>query len=136
MHIPSPIFRLSSFVFCLSLLLLSCNRTDTPAKNALTLTIISPHGSDIRREFADAFSAWHQQHFGQPVAIEWPDVGGGGTGNIIRTLDAAYANGDSSGNDIIFGGGSSAFNTFAAKGYLVRLAPIPLNPVPSKPATK
>ena len=126
-------FRLSSFVFCLLLLLSACGRNDN-APSALTLTIIAPHGSDIRREFADAFSAWHQKHYGSPVHLVWPDIGGGGTETIVKYLDAAYQNGDSSGNDLIFGGGSNSFNSFAAKGYLVPVPELPpRSPWPSDP---
>ncbi len=84
------------------------------------LIIISPHGSDIRREFGDAFSRWHLAHFGSPAEVLWPDVGGGGTGNIVRELGAAYKVRDSSGYDLIFGGGSAAFNSFLGKGFFVK----------------
>jgi len=84
------------------------------------LTIISPHSSDIRREFGEAFSRWHQEHYGTPVEVLWPDVGGGGTGNVKRELAAAYKARDSSGYDMVFGGGSAAFNDFANSGFLAR----------------
>jgi ABC-type Fe3+ transport system substrate-binding protein len=122
--------RLLSFVLCVlsffPLLLAACGR-QTPtqaAKDALSLYILSPHGNDIRREFTEAFSDWHQRHFGQPVRIEWPDIGGGGTGNILTFLDKAYQSSDSSGNDLMFGGGSEAFILLASHGYLVPPPPM------------
>ena len=87
-------------------------------KSENVLTIISPHSSDIRREFGDAFSRWHQEHYGTPVEVLWPDVGGGGTGNVIRELSAAYKVRDSSGYDLVFGGGSATFNSFMGAGFL------------------
>ena len=48
----------------------------TPAAVHCDLVIITPHQEGIRREFAEAFSAWHQKHFGQPVFIDYRNFGG------------------------------------------------------------
>ncbi|HEY4328347.1 MAG TPA: extracellular solute-binding protein [Phycisphaerae bacterium] len=109
------------FLLAMLMTLTGCGKSSSPQPNVLQLQVISPHGSDIRREFADAFSDWHLKHFGQRVEILWPDIGGGGTGNIIRQLDAAYSHAGTSGYDVIFGGGSAAFNSFAGKGFLVKV---------------
>ena len=101
-------FLLRHLLLAAALLLPACNKSQDPAPNALTLQIISPHSSDIRREFGEAFSNWHQQHFGQPVNVLWPDVGGGGTENIVRQLNAAYQRDTTCGYDIAFGGGSAS----------------------------
>jgi len=50
------------------------------------LIIISPHNEAIRYEFETAFSAWHQQRYGQPVRIDWRNIGG--TTEIMRYLEA------------------------------------------------
>ena len=50
------------------------------------LIVISPHNEAIRAEFATAFSAWHQRHYGQPVRIDWRSIGG--TTEIMRYLEA------------------------------------------------
>ena len=97
------------------------------------LYIVSPHGSDIRHEFEQAFSDWHQQHFGTPVHINWPDIGGGGTGNITRYLEAQYKAGPSSGYDMVWGGGSATFEIYRKAGFLVKpeLPDAVLNSVPA-----
>src|SRR5262249_45027657 len=51
------------------------NAESTPAGDAPTLIIVTPHVEGIRREFANAFSQWHQQHFGQAVLIDWRNFG-------------------------------------------------------------
>ena len=55
-----------------------------------TLVIITPHNEAIRYEFARGFSRWHQERFGQPVRIEWREIGG--TSEIARYLTAEYVN--------------------------------------------
>ncbi len=52
------------------------------------LTVISPHNEAIRHEFGQAFSAWHQARYGQPVRIDWRAIGG--TTEIMRYLGAEY----------------------------------------------
>ncbi len=52
------------------------------------LSIISPHNEAIRFEFGSAFSAWHRQHHGSPVKIDWLNVGG--TTEISRYLASEY----------------------------------------------
>jgi ABC-type Fe3+ transport system substrate-binding protein len=78
----------------------------------VTLDIVSPHGSNIRREFAQAFSAWHQKKYGTPVNINYPDIGGGGTGNIARYLENQYSHGATSTFDLVWGGGSASFGQY------------------------
>ena len=52
------------------------------------LTIVSPHNEAIRYEFGRAFSAWHREHHGSPVKVEWLNVGG--TTEISRYLVSEY----------------------------------------------
>jgi iron(III) transport system substrate-binding protein len=65
-----------------------------PASNAAdadTLVIVTPHNSDIRNAFAEAFVQWHRRHypdFGRPVAIDYRTFGG--TNDIKRLLDTTY----------------------------------------------
>ncbi|MCL2647699.1 MAG: ABC transporter substrate-binding protein [Phycisphaerales bacterium] len=112
-------FWLLASGFWLLMLLTSCGRGDE-AESEKELIIISPHGSDIRYEFSHAFSQWHQKKYGSPVNVKWPDIGGGGTGNIVRYLDQAYQEGGSPGYDLLFGGGSYTYTIYQAKNYLVK----------------
>ena len=50
------------------------------------LVVISPHIASIRDEFEQGFSAWHLEHYGQPVRIDWRNIGG--TTEIMRYLEA------------------------------------------------
>lgn len=119
------------FLIAASFLLLSCNSSDNDP-SIPELTILTPHGSDIRLEFEKAFTAWHQQKYHSPVRLRWPDIGGGGTGVIIHYLDPLYASGNTSGYDVIWGGGSFVFDNFRQRGYLEKpkLPPEVLNQVP------
>ena len=53
------------------------------------LIIVTPHNEAIRQEFAEAFSAWHQENYGKPVRIDWRALGG--TTEIMRYLASEYA---------------------------------------------
>lgn len=52
------------------------------------LTIITPHNEAIRYEFGLAFSRWHEEHYGEPVTIDWRAIGG--TTEISRYLTAEF----------------------------------------------
>src|SRR5277367_6433976 len=56
--------------------------------NGDRLVIVTPHTPDIRREFASAFSQWHQAHYGSPVSLDFRALDG--TGNIKRLLQTTY----------------------------------------------
>ena len=56
----------------------------------MPLVIVSPHNEAIRREFEQAFSQWHQARYGQPVSIDWRNVGG--ATEIMRYLASEFAN--------------------------------------------
>lgn len=51
------------------------------------LVIITPHNAAIRHEFGRGFSAWHAQHYGDPVTVDWRVIGG--TSDIMRYLRGA-----------------------------------------------
>jgi iron(III) transport system substrate-binding protein len=99
-----------------------------PPADALELVVISPHSESIKFEFARAFDAWHREHFGRPVRIDYRDIGG--SSEISRFLDSEYkalaaAGGKGRvGIDVIWGGGAFDFaNTYAEQGFL---SPYPL----------
>ena len=54
----------------------------------LKLVIVTPHVEGIRREFADAFSAWHAAHYGRPVNIDWRNYGG--AAQIVRHVGGRF----------------------------------------------
>ena len=87
------------------------------------LVLISPHNTDIEREYEDAFSLHHAREHGQRVNIEWRDVGGGASA-ILHHLRNVYENSERSGIDIVWGGGDYNFGRMAEEGILqpMRLA--------------
>lgn len=90
-------------------------RTDHagPQKDALDLVIITAHSEPIRREFEEAFSTWHQKHFGSPVEINYLNFGG--AADMRRTLDAkketVFAKSGTYEIDLAWGGGDTLFDT-------------------------
>jgi iron(III) transport system substrate-binding protein len=79
---------------------------------ALPLVIITPNDEGIRREFAQAFSRWHQQKFGQPIAIDYRNYGG--TSSIVKFFEASRSLYQQIGTykiDLAWGGGDFLFET-------------------------
>src|SRR3954471_21075865 len=63
--------------------------TSAPTQHASArIVVVTPHNQDIRREFAYAFSNWHQQKYGEPVEIDYRTPGG--TNDIKRLLENTY----------------------------------------------
>src|ERR1051325_10950963 len=64
--------------------------TSAPKQHAeLRLVVVTPHNQDIRREFAYAFSDWHEKKYGAAVEIDYRTPGG--TNDIKRLLENTYA---------------------------------------------
>lgn len=117
----SKVLILASLVVVLGvpfLFALSRDGVETPA-NAERLVIVTPHNEQIRYEFERAFSQWHEENYGTPVAIDWRQPGG--TSEIRKQLTSQYttalrdgviepdgsmAPGESMVYDLMFGGGS------------------------------
>ncbi|HTL30868.1 MAG TPA: extracellular solute-binding protein [Tepidisphaeraceae bacterium] len=94
------------------------------AKDEAELVIISPHVEGIRREFADAFKAWHQHHYGTPVEIDYRNYGG--ASEIVRFFEASKPLFRQLGTykiDLVWGGGDYLFDQQLKKpGYLEPVA--------------
>ena len=52
------------------------------------LTVLTPHNPDIKREFADAFDAWHRANYGESVQLDYVNIGG--TNDITKALLDLY----------------------------------------------
>ncbi len=86
------------------------------------LVILSPHWEGARIEFARAFSAWHQAKYGEPVDIDWREVGG--TSDIIRFVRSEFTQRpDGIGIDMLFGGGTDPFLELQKLGALAPYRP-------------
>lgn len=105
-----------------------------PSGGSERLVIVTPHNQDIRREFARAFDAWHREHYGTRVELDYRTPGG--TSDIKRLLETTYRPyrdadgriGDDvpAGLDIVWGGGDFYFNQELKP--LGILEPMPIDP--------
>jgi len=92
--------------------------------DAERLVIITPHNEQIRYEMGVAFDAWHREHYGKPVAIDWRSMG---TADMRRTLLSQYESlakqgreGEGAGYDLAYGGGDYEFDRKLKPGVTVK----------------
>jgi ABC-type Fe3+ transport system substrate-binding protein len=72
------------------------------------LIIISPHRKSIQDEFVPKFKEYYKAKFASDIEVEWIDQGG--TSVDVKFVTSKFAaNPKSSGIDIFWGGGASAF---------------------------
>jgi len=109
-----------AFLLCGALILLHGGRIFADDE----LVVISPHSDEIKEETARAFAAWHQQHYGKPVAIRWREAGGGTT-QINRYLLAEFKSNPAPGLDVLYGGGLDPFVTMEQANLLTPYDPPP-----------
>ncbi|MEM2094263.1 MAG: extracellular solute-binding protein [Candidatus Bathyarchaeia archaeon] len=106
----------------------------TPAK----LKIISPHNEFIKDEFSRAFSAYYLANFGEPVDVEWVDVGG--TDADVRYIRSGFAATPTGiGIDLFWGGGvdpyialaeENLFETYQVEEEILKNIPKELGGIP------
>ena len=61
----------------------------------LKLVIVTAHVEGIRREFDDAFVAWHAKKYGQRVDIDWRNYG---AAQIVKLFETSRVSYDTFGN--------------------------------------
>jgi ABC-type Fe3+ transport system substrate-binding protein len=84
---------------------------------APALSILTPHGDNIRQEIGTAFKTWSEARFGDSPEINWIDQGG--TSEDLRYVQSRFAKTPGSiGIDLFFGGGTPPFRTLAREGLL------------------
>ncbi len=105
--------------FVLLVLALAAALAGCGSDEEVDLIIVSPHTDDVQEEFAAAFSAWHEARYGTPVRVEWRNIGG--TGPTAGYIKAQYERSDSSGLDVLFGGGAPTHEDLAGHGVLATL---------------
>lgn len=72
------------------------------------LVIISPHRRSIQNEYIPAFKEYYKKKYKKEVKVEWLDQGG--TSDDLKFIRAKFASSKkSSGIDVFWGGGASAF---------------------------
>jgi ABC-type Fe3+ transport system substrate-binding protein len=72
-----------------------------------TIIVITAHFEGIRREFGEAFTAWHRQTYGSPAYVDYRFYGGSDTVKFFE--DAARANAPFD-VDAVWGGGDYLFD--------------------------
>ncbi|MGE0173413.1 MAG: ABC transporter substrate-binding protein [Oligoflexales bacterium] len=72
------------------------------------LVIISPHRKSIQEEYVPKFEGWYQKTYKEQVKVDWLDQGG--TSDDVRFVKSKFdQNAKTSGIDIFWGGGATAF---------------------------
>jgi iron(III) transport system substrate-binding protein len=85
-------------------------------KDEDTVLIITAHTEGIRREFKDAFAAWHQRRYGKPAYVDYRIYG---AVDIVKYFEDATRAGAPYGLDLAWGGGDYLFDQQLKKpGYL------------------
>lgn len=90
---------------------------------APALSILTPHGDNIRQELGQAYRAWSEARYGDSPEINWIDQGG--TSEDLRYVLSRFAKiagsqnrNEGIGIDLFFGGGTPPFRTLAREGLL------------------
>ena len=81
----------------IALLATACGETPPPESQAeaepalpeVRLVLISPHNTDIQKEYEAAYVKHHAARYGERVTFEWRDVGGGAS-SILSHLRNVY----------------------------------------------
>jgi ABC-type Fe3+ transport system substrate-binding protein len=83
----------------------------TDSSSGKELVIITSHVEGIRREFGDAFSRWHEQHFHEPVHVVYLNYGGSAdTLKFFRnSQETTFKSLGTYKIDLIWGGGDYLF---------------------------
>lgn len=115
-----------STAIAITLLIAACGESPTPQTSQASpadglpevkLVLISPHNTDIQKEYETAYVRHHAETYGERVNLEWRDVGGGAS-SILSHLRNVYENSDRSGIDVVWGGGDFNFTRMASEGIL------------------
>jgi ABC-type Fe3+ transport system substrate-binding protein len=93
----------------------------------LRLVVMTPHAESVKREFAAAFSDWHQHRFGQPVVLDYRALS---ANDIVKYLhagkEAVFGKLGTYKVDIVWGGGDYLFESDLKPGGF--LEPVQLDP--------
>ena len=86
------------------------------------IIVLNPHPTEVRFEFGKAFEAWHRDHFGTAVTVEWRDQGGASEDQ--RFVESEFkTKPDGIGIDVFFGGGPEPYQVFADRRLLSKWLP-------------
>ena len=105
----------------------SAAATAAPAAGAAPLVIITSHAEGIRREFADAFRAWHRARYGRDVAFDYIAYGSEDLRRYLKDKNELYSDAHPTLDvDLAWGGGDYLFDQQLKKDGV--LQPITVDP--------
>lgn len=78
--------------------------------DALSLRIITSHAPGIRQAYADAFRAWHREHYHQDVNVDYTAYGSNDMVRALEDADTLYPQTRTLGYDLAWGGGDYLFD--------------------------
>lgn len=84
--------------------------------------VLSPHSDNIKYEIEKGFKAYYKAKYGTDAAIDWRDIGGGGS-SILSYIRNVYSRSETCGIDILFGAGETPHQYLAADGLLTAYSP-------------
>jgi ABC-type Fe3+ transport system substrate-binding protein len=97
-----------------------CGKNPSGAGQETTLVVMTPHNENIRYEFEEAFKEYCKTTYGTDVTVQWRDAGSGSS-SILQYLTNVYSRTETSGIDVLFGGGEYPFQQMDKAGLLVPL---------------
>lgn len=109
--------KITTLLILLAAIFLTGCAKKTPKQD--TLIIITPHNESIRAEFGTAFIDYYLAKTGKKIDVQWRNVGGSTT--IGQYLNNIYSRSQTSGADVLFGGGENLFMELTAKNYLEKI---------------
>jgi iron(III) transport system substrate-binding protein len=108
-------------------LVMGVSTSESAGPDAVKLVIITSHAEGIRREFADAFRAWHKTKYGKDVAIDFIDYTSEDMRRYLSDKNQLYSAAHPTLDvDLAWGGGDYLFDQQLKKDGV--LEPATINP--------
>jgi ABC-type Fe3+ transport system substrate-binding protein len=88
-----------------------------PASAEDKIVLLSPHWEGIRKEYREAFRAWHKAKYGKEVDLDFLIMGG--TSEIMKFIGDRFSKSPNGiGVDVFWGGGIAPYMALAKQGLL------------------
>ncbi len=107
---------------CLGIAAVITGCRDNSGEGIDKVIVLSPHSDNIKYEIERGFKAYYKAKYGTDVAVDWRDIGGGGSA-ILSYIRNVYSRSETTGIDILFGAGETPHQYLAAEGLLESFAP-------------
>ncbi len=107
---------------CLGIIASITGCRDKSGEGVDKVIVLSPHSDNIKYEIERGFKAYYLAEYGTDVAIDWRDIGGGGSA-ILSYIRNVYSRSETCGIDVLFGAGETPHQYLAAEGLLESYKP-------------